>query len=79
MTTLRIRIREAEATKVNFEQLYFSSADCHDRTPGTLLSPLSHCSMSFILARSATLSRALPLIVSLVTLLFLAPIVFPCI
>lgn len=27
MTTLRIRIREAEATKVNFEQLYFSSAD----------------------------------------------------
>ena len=40
---------------------------------------LSHCAMSFILARSATLSRALPLIVPLVTLLFLAPIVFPCI
>ena len=40
---------------------------------------LSYCSMSFILARSAMLLHVLPLTVLLVTLLFLAPIVFPCI
>ena len=58
---------------------YAIGNECHDCTPSTLLFPLSHCSIPFILTRSATLSRTLPLTVLLVTLLFLAPIVFPCI
>ena len=47
--------------------------------PAPYCFPFPYCSMPFILTCSATLSRALPFTVLLVMLLFLAPIVFPCI